>query len=183
MGLLYTSTLCKQIIYIYIYIYIMSVFDHLYTDPVLYSLNSVMAQRCIDSPLYWVTSTWSLVYWFTSVLAHLCTGSLLHWYTSLLAHLCTGSTPYWLIPDWLTSLLAQINWLTSVLADLCNVWPRYWINSVLAHLCTGSLLFWLTSCTGWLLKWLIPLLAHHSTSPRCVKSRILPLTALMKHSK
>jgi hypothetical protein len=31
---------------------VIRVLDHLYTDPVLYSLTSALAQRCIDSPLH-----------------------------------------------------------------------------------------------------------------------------------
>jgi len=141
----------------------------------LYWSNSVFAHFNTGSEMHWLTSVlsdWLTSMLITSVLSHL------YWLTSILIHFRIGSPLYCLNPAlaqprtgwllyWLTPLLAQINCLTSVLPDLCNVWPHFWFTSVWAHLCTGSHLFWLTSCTGWLLKWLVPLLAHHSTAPRC----------------
>lgn len=115
---------------------------HLYTD-----------HFCIVSPLYWLTSTGSPLYWYASVLVLIYIGSPLYRLSSIESPLCC--------PTSVMSGLATdslLYWLNSILAHFYSVSPPvladFWkerkpyvcrVISVLDHLYTNPVLYSLTS--------------------------------------
>jgi hypothetical protein len=110
---------------------------HLYTD-----------HFRIVSPVYWLTSTGSPLYWYISVLTLIYIGSPLYWLNPALDHYCIGSPLYCLI-----SIASPLCCPTSVISGLTSDSLLYWLTSVLAHFYFGSppVLgdFWTGLCLYW----------------------------------